>query len=156
MPKTIHDRRCYEHMCLESECGELHHQSDPRCQQCNCWLDDEGQCWNCFGDDDMGLRDWEWLELAEGPRDVSDSRLPLDYVCHDHQCLANKCGCLEEAQRITRQRCGLPMMSDGHQLVCPICYMMPPEDSEKPLAVDPYAVAIVEQSIIDAEEEGIL
>lgn len=44
-----------------------------------------------------------------------------DYPCHDHQCEASRCGCLEEKRRTHCFTCGLRLTSDGISLCCPTC-----------------------------------
>lgn len=43
-----------------------------------------------------------------------------DFVCHKHQCLASWCGCLEDYRR-THCHCGMRLVSDGVNMVCPMC-----------------------------------
>ena len=44
-----------------------------------------------------------------------------DYVCYKHQCLASKCGCLEDEQEASCPRCGMRYQYFGGQHYCPEC-----------------------------------
>lgn len=44
-----------------------------------------------------------------------------DYVCEEHQCLASWCGCLKDYLRTHCRQCEMALVSDGCNMVCPLC-----------------------------------
>jgi len=44
-----------------------------------------------------------------------------DFVCHDHQCLASECGCLELERKRTCPKCGCAYNYLSGQRYCVVC-----------------------------------
>jgi len=51
----------------------------------------------------------------------SPKQLKHDYICHDHQCLASECGCLDELLRKICPVHEVEMVSTAMGMYCPYC-----------------------------------